>query len=57
MAGFIRNATYNWKIDLGQDGMYAEFEGTAEKAYSVLEDLKSEGLEPTMFCNGEQVTR
>ena len=55
MAGFVKDASYNWKIDLGQDDMYAEFEGTAEKAYSVLEDLKDKGLEPTMFCNGEKV--
>lgn len=57
MAGFKVGAIYNWKIDINQDGLYAEFKGTAHKAYQVFRDLNKLCPGSKLYCNGNLVTK
>lgn len=38
MAGYKKNAEYEWRIELG--GPYAQFKATAKKAHEVFEELQ-----------------
>lgn len=54
MAGYFNNAMYDWYIDLGSG--YMRFKATAEKAYTILEDLKDLiGEEVTMKCLSKKI--
>ena len=57
MAGFKVGTIYNWKIDINQDGMYAEFKGTARKAYQIFRDLNKLCPGSKLYCNGNLVTK
>lgn len=57
MAGFVKGANYDWRIDINQDGLYAEFRGTAYKAYQVFRDLNHLRPGSKMYCNGKLVTK
>lgn len=49
MAGYKKNAEYDWYIDLG--GPYAQFKATARKAHEVFQELKDLiGDDITMKC-------
>lgn len=55
MAGFVKNKNYNWKIEINQDEMYAEFKATANKAFEVFRDLNRLCPGSKIYCNGKQV--
>ena len=57
MPGYEKNAKHDWRIEIAQDGMYAEFNDTASKAYEVFNEINSLCPGSKMFCNGELVTK
>ena len=57
MAGFVKGASYDWKIDINQDGLCAEFKGTARKAHQVFRHLNRLCPGSKMYCNGKLVTK
>ena len=57
MAGFVKDALYNWRIETGCNETYTEFKDTAKVAFDTLKSLKN-GRYPNakMYCNGKLVT-
>ena len=57
MPGYKKNTKHDWRIEIAQDGMYAEFNDMASKAYEVFNEVN--GLCPgsKMFCDGKLVTK
>ena len=57
MPGYEKNAKHDWRIEIAQDGMYAEFNDTASKAYEVFNEINGLCPDSKMFCDGELVTK
>lgn len=55
MAGFEKNGIYDWRIEINQDEMYAEFKGTATEAYDIFRDISAKVPGSKLYCNEKLV--
>lgn len=51
MAGFVIGAKYNWKIELPEGDIYAEFKCTVGRAFKKYNKMKLKYPGAKLYCN------
>lgn len=54
--GFKKGVNYNWRIEINQDEMFAEFRDTARKAFKVFKELNELCPGSKLYCDGKLVS-
>ena len=56
MAGFVKDAVYNWVIKDEKGDVYAKLrKHVAKQAYQIFKDMKKEKHNLKLYCNDELV--